>query len=61
LAKLAPLTGLKELWLGQTALTDAGLEHLRGLKNLETLEVANTAVTTTGLTRLKAALPSLRD
>ena len=38
-------------------MTDAGLQHLKGLTNLQTLELDNTQVTATGLTDLRKALP----
>ena len=37
--------------------TDAGLEYLTGLKNLELLTLPGTAVTDKGVAKLKAALP----
>jgi hypothetical protein len=37
--------------------TDAGLEHLAGLKNLAELHLKGTAVTDKGVAKLKAALP----
>ncbi|HEV3080227.1 MAG TPA: hypothetical protein VGY66_10625 [Gemmataceae bacterium] len=40
-------------------MTDAGLKELAGLKNLQTLELAGTAVTDTGLKEL-AGLKSLQ-
>ena len=38
-------------------MTDAGLEHLAGLKNLGVLRLGGTAVTDSGVAWLKAALP----
>jgi hypothetical protein len=38
--------------------TDAGLEHLAGLKNLAQLNLKGTAVTDQGIAKLKAALPN---
>ena len=40
--------------------TDAGLEHLKGLANLRVLQLLNTKVTDAGLEHLKG-LTSLRD
>lgn len=50
LAALAPV--LQWLDLGETAVTDAGLGHLAGMKNLQRLHLDRTAITDTGLTRL---------
>ena len=48
--------------LGSTQITDAGLEHLKGLTSLTTLYLANTKITDAGLAErlaeIKAALPN---
>ena len=41
------------LRLRNTEVTDTGLKHLKGLKNLEKLELDNTQVTDAGLEHLK--------
>jgi hypothetical protein len=40
-------------------MTDAGLEHLKGLKNLEVLKVYNTQVTRAGLEQLREVIPKV--
>jgi hypothetical protein len=45
--------------LGETRVTDAGLEHLKGLIGLEFLHLRNTNVTQEGVEELKKALPNL--
>jgi len=58
LRRLAGLTGLEELWLGNTAIGDAGLAHLKNLPQLKKLGLARTSVTDAGLRQL-AGLKSL--
>ena len=60
LRQLAKLPKLRELWLGDTEVSDAGLAHLRSLKTLTVLEVSQTKVTAEGLRRLKQLLPRLK-
>ena len=48
------------LRLDGTPITDAGLVHLRGLKQLETLSLEKTKVTPEGIKRLRTALPKVR-
>jgi hypothetical protein len=43
--------------LGHTRITDAGLKHLAGLKDLRTLDLFRTGVTADGVRRLRHALP----
>jgi hypothetical protein len=43
-----------------TQITDAGLEHLKGLTSLKSLNVRGTGVTDAGLSEFKAALPKCR-
>ncbi|MGE0001095.1 MAG: P-loop NTPase fold protein [Fimbriimonadaceae bacterium] len=45
--------GLQVLRLWETRVTDAGLEHLRGLAGLQTLDLSGTQVTDAGLEHLK--------
>jgi hypothetical protein len=51
------LTQLRELGLGGTHVTDAGLPHLRGLKHLERLNLFGTSVTEDGVNALRKELP----
>jgi hypothetical protein len=53
LANLQGVTGLEELFLKGTRITDAGLVHLRAFPALRFLSVAGTAVTNAGLTRIR--------
>ncbi|MEK6239056.1 MAG: hypothetical protein N2C14_30440 [Planctomycetales bacterium] len=49
---------LKELDLDETGITDAGLTHLKGLKNLRKLGIRRTQVTSEGVADLQKALPT---
>ena len=42
-----------EVHLDQTRVTDAGMAHLEGMTNLQTLSVSNTDITDLGLTHIK--------
>jgi hypothetical protein len=53
---LKRLTNLKVLCVG-TAMTDAGLEHLKSLTNLFDLVIDGTEVTPEGVKKLQEALP----
>lgn len=54
LEKLKGLTSLRRLDVdGCRGVTDAGLEHLQGLNNLEWLNISHTQVTEAGLEHLK--------
>lgn len=46
------LTKLRELWIDQSGITDAGLVHIAHLKDLEELSLFYTAVTDAGLVHL---------
>jgi hypothetical protein len=49
---------LQKLWIpGNDQITDAGLVHLKGLTNLECLDVKWTKVTEAGVKDLQKALP----
>ncbi len=51
---------LEDLWgisLDGTDITDQGLEHLHGLKNLRYVDIENTAVSPSAVERLRRALP----
>ena len=48
------MTALRELGLADTAVTDAGLEHLKDLRALQQLDLAGTNVTDRGLECLGA-------
>jgi 2-C-methyl-D-erythritol 4-phosphate cytidylyltransferase len=46
MAYLEPLTNLKQLQVcGSAHITDAGIAHLKNLKNLSEVQISNTAVT----------------
>ncbi|MFT5131184.1 MAG: hypothetical protein ACI8W8_004820 [Rhodothermales bacterium] len=55
---MGKLEGLKQLSIYATRITDAGLEHLKGLKLLNYVDVSHTKVTPEGVAALKAALPN---
>ncbi len=58
---VAQMTGLQVLRMGlNPQITDKGIAALKSLKNLELLDLNNTAVTDKGLTALKS-LPKLND
>jgi Leucine-rich repeat (LRR) protein len=52
------MTNLTELDLYDTQVTDAGLEHLKGLTSLTKLSLSRTPITDAGLAEIKAALPN---
>jgi hypothetical protein len=61
LAYVGQMKGLKELTLsGLPRITDAGIDHLRGLSDLEYLVIHGVSITPDGLQRLYAALPDCR-
>jgi hypothetical protein len=55
---LKRLTNLRELFLTDTSVTDAGLEYLQGLTSLRYLDVSATKVTDDGVKKLQQALPN---
>jgi hypothetical protein len=59
LARVATHVSLKRLYLDGTKITDAGLRHLIGLKELHTLSLAHTAISDMGLKELEG-LSALR-
>jgi len=59
LSHLKGLTGLQELGLGSTKMTDAGLVHLKGLTGLQWLCLFDTQVTDAGCEKLRKTLPGL--
>lgn len=62
LEQIGKLTSLRVLHLSSTRITSAGLEHLKGLQNLETLSLSSafTSITKSGLDTLKE-LKSIRN
>lgn len=48
---------LEELSLRDTQITDAGLEHLKGLTRLRALDLQGTKVSGDGIRSLQRALP----
>jgi hypothetical protein len=59
LAIVGELQKLTFLGLGSTAVTDAGLKHLRTLKNLKKIDLWYTKTTPSGIAELKRVLPEL--
>ncbi|MGH7137606.1 MAG: hypothetical protein ACREHD_17810, partial [Pirellulales bacterium] len=60
LACLRMLPRLREVVLTSSAVTDAGLPHLHGLRDLETIDLRFTAVSESGIAALRRALPQAR-
>ena len=54
------MTSLASLRLEDTAVTDAGLVHLKALSGLKSLNLAGTKVTESGVQSLKQSLPLTR-
>jgi hypothetical protein len=48
------------LSLGTTAVTDGGLQHLKGLTDLQVLYLDYTAVTDAGVADLQKAIPNCK-
>jgi uncharacterized membrane protein len=59
LARLSGLSHLESLNVFGTSVTDAALESLASMKSLRTVYLWDTGVTTEGVSRLKAARPTL--
>ena len=51
---------MRVLFLGSTEVTDAGIEHLKGLTQLQFLHLENAQVTDVGVAKLKKVLPNQR-
>ena len=58
LAIVASFSQLQRLYLGASRVTDAGMKHLEGLKNLEYLSLHGTDVTAECMQQLWAKLPN---
>jgi hypothetical protein len=56
---LPAFTDLEELWLQDYPISDDGLRHLRGLRNLRQLYVNGTKTTDEGRAQLRKAIPGL--
>ena len=52
------LTCCAGLYLNNTQVTNAGLVHLKGLSNLQTLFLNDTQITDEGVKQLQQALPN---
>jgi len=52
------LTQLQSLYIGGAEITDAGMEHLRGMTWLRSLYLWNTHVTGDGMKELQKNLPN---
>jgi hypothetical protein len=59
LSQIERLTGIKHVSLTYSDVSDEGLAHLKGLDELERLDVRNTKVTEAGVADLERALPGL--
>ncbi|MGE0607100.1 MAG: hypothetical protein AB7O62_08400 [Pirellulales bacterium] len=57
---LSKLTKVQRLPLACSSLTDAGLKHLAGLRELQFLDLHDTKVTAAGVDKLAAALPQCK-
>ena len=57
---LKHLKKLSKLYLSDTNVTDAGLEHLAEMKSLQRLDVTNTKVTAAGVGALRNRCPDLK-
>jgi hypothetical protein len=55
------LRNLKVLYLTNSPISDAGLIHLRGLKQLESLETTGTRISADGRKKLEAMLPKMHS
>ncbi len=55
---LAELKQLKRLSLAGSSISDAAIQHLEGLTNLEMLDLSRTKITQAGVERLRKALPA---
>ncbi len=60
LAQVAPLQKLVKLSVFDTDIGDGALEHIAGLKQLETLLAVQSKISPEGLASLQARLPKLR-
>jgi hypothetical protein len=60
LACLRMLPRLREVILTSSAVSDAGLPHLYGLRELETVDLRFTAVSESGIAELRRALPQAK-
>lgn len=61
LASLKPLTKLRWLSLYNAKITDAGLVHLHGCQELETLWLKGTEISEPAVKQLQETLPTLRE
>jgi hypothetical protein len=57
LVNLEPIKELVDLDLSGCPITDAGLEHLKGLEKLHIVNLADSGVTSKGMEDLRRALP----
>ena len=52
------MTSLEKLELGNTKVTDAGLDELKGLPNLQSVSLRTTQVTDVGISNFQEAMPN---
>jgi hypothetical protein len=55
---LCEMEGLRRLDLSETNVTDAGIDKLVALKNLDVLRLYKTGVTVAAINKLQSSLPS---
>jgi len=54
------MTGLRQLYLDRTRITNAGLTHLGRLSQLDSLNLAETKITDDGVKELELVLPKAK-
>ena len=54
------MTGLTNLQLNGTQISDDGVKHLARLSRLQRLDLSNTQISDDGVKKLKQALPNCR-
>jgi hypothetical protein len=57
---LAEISDLESLDVTNTEVSDAGIEHLKGLRHLNTLNHSGSRITPEGIAKLRRSIPQLR-
>ena len=60
IAKLKDIRGLKQVWVFNTKVTDACVDSLAEIENLETIRLGVTSITLEGVERLRSLKPNLK-